>query len=110
MVIIELGMIMQIYILTHTIEEVEHEFFRELKCFLLRVCSMYTLHIIVHFCILKYSINNSQPTNTYKETEIERSYRGLYMHPDTGKTSMDDISFSFFTSCLEYEKFLSLNV
>lgn len=32
------------------------------------------------------------------------------MHPDTGKTSMDDISFSFFTSCLEYEKFLSLNV
>lgn len=32
------------------------------------------------------------------------------MNPDTGKTSMDDISFSFFTSFLGYEKFLSLNV
>lgn len=74
MVIIELEMIMQIYVLTHTIEEVEHEFFRELKCFLLRVCVVRALYILLYFfCTLKYSINNSQPTNTYKETEIERS-------------------------------------
>lgn len=53
MVIIELGMIMRIYILTHTIEEVEQEFLRELKCFLLRVCSMCTLRIIVLFLYIK---------------------------------------------------------
>lgn len=53
MAITELAMIMQIYILTHTIEEVEHEFFRELKCFLLRVCNMCTLHIIVHFLYIE---------------------------------------------------------
>lgn len=65
---------MQIYILTYTTEEVEHELLRELKCFLLRVCSMCTLLVIVlFFCTLKYSINNSQPTDAYKETEIERS-------------------------------------
>lgn len=53
MVIIELGMIMQIYILTHTIEEAERKFFREFKCFLLRVCSMCTLHIIVLFLYIE---------------------------------------------------------